>query len=254
MVETIDEIRNLRDKGIWVRYDSILIGPGLGGGGAQGSGVPGWFNNFSGLAGAEELRFGDGSRTEGTAGATYCNQSGSTEDWAQKVFATRIEFIAPFGIEEFETNSFDAGFGPMWWLQEVPRRMSCVVSLADTDNIIKVPPIMMPSNLGVQGQSIGGSASTFAIPGQTGENNLTVGFLWPEPIEVPAKGKLFTTMRLGLPLRPFMLQLTGNTPGAKNVVITADQVSRIVRYPNIYGIRVSHWGPRFLQLRGARSS
>lgn len=247
MVDT-NQVRDLRDKSMWVRYDSVLTGPGT-----NISNVPGWQNTFAELANREEIRFNDGSRTEGTAGSTYCNQSGDTEDWAQNIYATRVEFFCPFGIEQFEENQFDAAIGPMMWLQELPQRCTFEVKLADADTYLKVPGNMLPSNLGVESSQTGGAASTFAIPGHTGKADLTVGWVWPEPLQIPAKGKIVTIMRMGAPIRQFFQALT-TLPQSKVLPIPVPAGVQIVRYPNVYGIRVSHWGPRFLQLRGARSS
>lgn len=247
---TENEVRDLRDKGIWVRYDSVLVGQdGL------IPNVPGWNTSFQQLANREEIRFNDGSRTEGTAGPTYCNQSGDTEDWAQDIYQTRVEFFSTFGMEQVDAQGLDAGFMPNYWQQELPRRCSFEIKVADSDGYLKVPGVMLPSNLGVEGSQIGGAAGTLAIPGHTGQADLGVGFIWPEPLKIPAKGKIVTIMRIGFPVRQF-LQAMAVSPGAKNipVPVVPGQVDQLVQYPNTYVIRVSHWGPRYLQLRGARSS
>lgn len=250
--ETVtQEVRGLRAKEPWVRYDSIVIGPNL-------PNVPGWFPNFGTFAANDEVRFNDGSRTEGTAGAEYCNQSGDTEDWAQDIYRTAYEFHAPFGFAEAEQSSFDAAFGPTFWLQEAPRRMVATVTLADADQMLKTPPLFVPANVGVEGFSNGGLASTFVVPGHVGKADLRAGWLWVKPLQVPAKGKIVVTMRLGKPIRQFLQAVGAFAPGTKLVpmsVIAGDvTLSQIVPYPNWYFIRVSHWGPRYLQLRGARSS
>jgi hypothetical protein len=247
-----EQVRGLRAKEPWVRYDSIVIGPNL-------PNVPGWFPNFGAYAASDEVRFNDGSRTEGTAGAEYCNQSGDTEDWAQDIYRTAVEYIAPFGIEDVEQSSFDEAFGPTFWTQEMPRRCIATVSLADTDSILKVPPIMLPSNMGVSDATFGGAGSIFTVPGQTGGNDLKSGWTWPKPVKVPAKGKIIVSIRLGKPVRAFLQAVGIFAPSQKGVpmsVVGAGGIilNQIVPYPNWYTIRVSHWGPRYLQLRGARSS
>lgn len=250
---TLEEtVRGLRSKEPWVRYDSVVIGPGL-------PNVQGWFANFGALAATEAVRFNDGTRTEGSAGAEYCNQSGDTEDWAQNIYRTAIEFHAPFGIEEVEQSSYDEAFGPVFWTQEVPRRCITTVSLQDTDNILRVPPVMLPANLGVSNAVLGGAASIFCVPGQTGADDLRSGWTWAKPIEVPAKGKVIVTIALGKPVRTFLQQVGIFAPGQKLVPMSVVGaagliVNQVVPYPNWYFIRVSHWGPRFVQLRGARSS
>lgn len=251
--EAIEEqTRGLRSKEPWVRYDSVVIGPNL-------PNVQGWFPNFGAFAAADGVRFNDGTRTEGSAGPEYCNQSGDTEDWAQNIYRTAIEFHAPFGIEEVEQSSFDEAFGPVFWTQEIPRRCIATMSLQDTDNILRVPPIMLPANLGVSNSVLNGAASIFTVPGQTGADDLRSGWTWAKPVQVPAKGKVIVTINLGKPVRAFLASVGIFAPGQKIVPMAAVGaggiiVSQQVPYPNWYMIRVSHWGPRFVQLRGARSS
>lgn len=239
-------IRKLRDKGIWVRYDSIVVGPGA-------SAIQGWHDDFESFANSEELRFLDGSRTEGTAGRTYCNISGDTEDWAQDIYATRVEYISPFGIQALEANAFDAAVGPFYWSQELPQRSNFLVQLADADTYLKVPGSFLPGNTGVTGTVAQGGATQFSLPGVTGEANLTAGWVWPQPLKVPAKGKIAMSMRIGTPLRQMFQQL-GGLPQQKVIPIVNGNDLRVVAVPNWFAIRVSCWGPRYLQLRGARSS
>lgn len=246
-------LRNLRDRGSWVRYDSIVVGPGAGSSNTTGANVPGWFNTFSAMAQAEDLTFLAGARTQANAGNTYCNLSGDTEDWAMDVYATKVEFIVPFGWEEMELNAWDAGAGPFFWLHELPRRSHITLKLGDTDEVLRVPPIMLPSTLGVEGSSTVGAASQFALPGHTGHANLAAGWVWPSPLQVPAKGKLTAHLSIGAPLRAFFQQLD-TLPGQKNITIPVAGGFRVVAYPNWYTIRVSMWGARAVQLRGARSS
>lgn len=252
--ETVNMLRNLRDENAWVRYDSIVVGPGAGSSSTTGANVPGWFNTFSAMAGAEDLTFLAGSRTQSNAGNTYCNLSGDTEDWAQTIYMTKVEFIVPFGWEEMESNAFDAGPGPFFWLQELPKRSVMSIKLADTDEQLRVPPIMLPSNMGVEMAATVGAASQFALPGHTGSAKLESGWMWPQGLQVPAKGKIIAHMTIGNPLKAFFGQLD-NLPGQKNITVpVAGGGFRLVTYPNWYTIRVSMWGARAVQLRGARSS
>lgn len=245
--ELLEQMRNLRDRQPWVLYDSVVVGPGAGR-------IQGWHNTYGSFAGADELRFNDGTRTEGNAGPIYCNQNGDTQDWAMDIYQTKVEFIAPFGWEEMESNAFDAGAGPFFWLQELPARSVFQVKLADSDEMLRVPGVMLPSNMGVEGAAVAGAASTFALPGHTGHAALTQGWLWPQPLEVPAKGKIATIMRLGTPIKQFYQALTA-LPATKNITVPlAAGGFQVVPYPNWYVIRVSHWGARSVQLRGARSS
>jgi hypothetical protein len=64
-----------------------------------------------------------------------------------------------------------------------------------------------------------------------------------------AKAKLTVRGSIDAPLRAMLASLPG--PGAKRIPIGNGQYYEM---PNWYGIRISFWGPRYLQMRGARSS
>lgn len=244
----VDAARDARAQQPWIRYDSVVVGQGFGGN------QIGWYNNFREFALEEQLVFFSTNRTK-QAGLEFVNISGDTEDWAQKIYATRIEFGASPGIGQYDEDSRDSTLWQYFWKEELTRRMSVAVEVADTDNVFQGVPVMMPSNMGTENSNSDGNASAVNSGAHTGQANLGVGYVWPKPLVVPAKGKITVTMRLGRGLRQ-LLQSVADGPGVK-VVPVVDPVSgeeTVQTIPNVFFIRVSMWGPRRVQLRGARTS
>lgn len=244
----VNQVRDMRAAQPWIRYDSVVVGQGF------GNSQIGWYNNFRDFALEESLVFFSTNRTK-QAGLEFVNISGDTEDWAQKIYATRIEFGASPGIGQFDADSRDSTLWQYIWKEELTRRMSVAIELADTDNVFQGVPVMMPSNMGTDGSNSDGNASAVNTGAHTGNANLGVGYVWPKPLEVPAKGKITCTLRLGRGLRQ-LLQSVADGPSVKVIPVVDPQTGQetTVEVPNVFFIRISMWGPRRVQLRGARSS
>lgn len=244
---TEEEVRNLRSKEQWLRYDSVVIGPGA------RDADPGWFNTFAEFANADRILFNTGSRSR-AVGLEYSNQQSEREDFAQDIYQTGIEFHAPPGILDTESQALDATVMPLLWVTELPNRSSFRITMADTDTIAIIPGIHAPAAVGTSQVATDDSSSNVTIGGQTGTADLRNSWTWPEPVKIPAKGQFAVELRLGEPIRQTLQGLT-NTPGTKTLIESLPnlQVNQ-VEYPNWYFIRVWHRGPRYVQLRGARSS
>lgn len=244
---TEQQVRDLRSKEQWLRYDSICIGPGA------SRADPGWFENFAEFAEAERILFNIGQRSK-TVGFAYTNQGSEREDFAQDIYQSGIEFHAPPGILEAESQALDALVMPLLWSIEVPNRSSFRFSIADTDTVAIVPGIHAPAAVGTTSVLPDDSSSNVTIPGHTGTADVRNSWSWPSPIKIPAKGQWSVEMRLDRPLRECLAQLA-NTPGSKTLVESLpDLQTNSVECPNWYFIRVWHRGPRYVQLRGARSA
>ncbi len=244
---TEKKVRDLRSKEQWLRYDTIVIGPGA------RDADPGWFNTFAEFADADRVLFNTGSRSR-AVGLEYSNQQSEREDFAQDIYQTGIEFHAPPGILDVESQSLDALAMPLLFGTELPNRSSFRITMADTDTIAIIPGIHAPAAVGTTSVATDDSSSNVTLPGQTGTADLRNSWTWPEPIKIPAKGQFAVEMRLGQPIRQCLAQLT-NTPGTKTFVeALPDLQTHIVECPNWYFIRVWHRGPRYVQLRGARSA
>ena len=112
---TVEEVRGLRSKEQWLRYDSVVIGPGA------REVDPTWFNTWAQFADAESIRFNAGNRS-GNVGLGYTNQTSEREDFAQDIYQTGIEFFSPPGILELEQDNTDALLMPLVFTQELARR------------------------------------------------------------------------------------------------------------------------------------
>lgn len=246
--EIEEQVRGIRSREQWIRYDSCVIGPGA------RDVDPSWFDTWSQFADADRLIFGNGKRNS-NVGAAYTNQGSEREDYAQDIYQSGIEWIAPVGLHDFEQDDSDALLMPLIFSRELPNRTSIKAVIADTDTNVIAPAIHWPASVGNTGQATDDSASNVTLPGQTGNADLRSAWSWPEPVKIPAKGLFMVEMRLDQPWKRALLEFE-NSPKSKAVVVPAalGGVSTTALVPNWYVIRVWHRGPRYVQLRGARSS
>jgi hypothetical protein len=245
VISDVDDIRKIRNREQWVRYDSIVIGPG-----ARDEDA-GWFNNWSDLAGAEELTLFADQR--GQANKAWVNTS-EREDWAQQIYGMWAEFIAPTSDLRQLTNAFDFNFAA-WWTSEVPRSTYLTVNLADQDNILKIPASYAPGGHGTTELRIDGAAAPSINPGLNGSALWRECWQWPIPLGIPATKRVGVSLKLDKRIFNPLVGLT-NAPG-NTVFSTVDPLNPlniILRsIPNRFIIRVGLLGPRYAQLRGAYS-
>lgn len=246
MVDTA-EVRKLRAEEQWERYDTICVGRGA------KSISPSWFENFADFANADSLTWNDGTRTR-QVGTSYNNQSGDTEDFAQRIYQSGIDFEAPSGMEGYEEVAAEAGMMQQIWIRDMPSMMSVTVTLQDTDAVLLVPAHHMPSSAGVTGAQNNGAGFLVSDAGQRGTADMRNTWTWPLPLEIAAKSKLSVSARIDTPIREFLRGLDTLPTGKVITVPAGPNLSKAVQYRNWYRIRVWHRGPRFVQLRGARSS
>jgi hypothetical protein len=244
-----EQVRDLRSREQWIRYDSCVVGPGA------REVDPSWFDTWAQFADADRIIFGNGKRNS-NVGSAYTNQGSEREDYAQDIYQSGIEWVAPVGIHDYEQDSSDAMLMPLVFTRELPNRVSIKAVIADTDTNVIAPAIHWPASVGTTGQATDDSANNATMPGQTGNVDLRSAWSWPEPVRIPAKGLFSVEMRIDQPWKRALLSLV-NSP--KNKVINVPPPLggngfAIVEVPNWYVIRVWHRGPRFVQLRGARSS
>lgn len=245
-------IRNTRVAEQWERYDSIVIGPGA------GDLDDGWFNSWADFAGADELNWFTKRST--SVGKAYANQSTERTDWAQDFYQTGIEFFAPAGMGELEQEVLDQVIMPLLFVRELPNRMPFKITIADSDTVALFPGSHAPPGYGTTGVEASQAPAPLMVPGQQGDPHVSNTWKWPEPIMLPAQGRITVTARIDAPIKSFLGKLAG-CPGSKNVppcgaALAPGDNSEVVpiEYPNWYVIRVFFRGPRYLQIRGARSS
>lgn len=244
-------IRRTRAAEQWQRYDTIVVGPG-----AQNQ-TRGWYNDFASFAQADELTWFNGR--EANIGLAYSNQRTERYDFAQDLYQFGAEFYAPTGFAEYE-RSTEAQFLVDLWTKELPARMAFRVQIADTDNVLQIPAPHAPPGIGRTG-AFGNDAPAPMFDGGTmGVPHVSNSWKWPEPLMIPAKGLVTVSARVDDPLRSFMQQLAA-FPGSKSIPVPVaptgngdPNLTRNQNYPNWFMIRLYLRGPRYVQLRGARSA
>lgn len=237
-----EQLRGIRAQEAWNRFDSVCIDETVGN-------VPGWFTSWALFAAADEYQWFSGRA--GAVGKSYSNQLTERADWAQDIYGVSIQFIAPPGIADLETDPNDALNLPILFTQYMPRMMSFRMVLAESDEISHAPGEQYPAGYGVTYPLISNAAAPVVSAGNNGEAVVTNMYRFPEPIMLAAQAKLTVVGRLDQPMRGLLQNIVG--PGAK-LVPTGIPATPFHRMPNRYIIRVTAVGPRYMQLRGARSA
>lgn len=246
-------MQSARNREQWLRYDSIVIGPG-----AKDVST-GWFNSFADFANADNLTWFTANRN-GDVGLAYANISGTQEDFAQRVYQSGVEFIAPLGSANFDDAAIEGtGILQSMFVAELSKRMSFQFKVQDTDNVIIAPGIHLPGATGVEGQQgvIQGALASNA--GHNGAARVENSWKWPDPLALPAKSKITVTAQISKPIKDFLLQLD-NLPGSKSIPVPAgtdadgNPLVEFATQRNWYVIRVWHRGPRYVQFRGTYSA
>ena len=244
MSELETAARGMRAEEQWLRYDTVCIGEGAK---AVDSG---WFDTWEEFAKASKIIWG---KERSDAGDSFSNQSGPQEDFSQLIYQTGIDFLAPTGIAGFDAQLLDA-IMPQIFVRSLPESMAFHVNQANTDDVAIVPGGHMPGVSGVSGQSLNGAGALMLDAGQRGTGDIRNSWQWPTPLQVPAKSKLQVIGRVDGEMRDWLLQLPIG-PGLKSIpYIDANNEVAKSTLRNFYKIRVWHRGPRFVQLRGARSA
>jgi hypothetical protein len=159
-----------------------------------------------------------------------------------------IEFVAPPGLSQFASSANDAQLLPLLFLGDLPNQMAFSMIMADADEIAVAPGSHFPSGFGVTNMFMDALAAPATIAGTQGDAHVSNGWKWPEPVMLAAKSRCVMRARIDQPIRGML----ANIPGPGNILIPAGETNYV--YPAWYRIRITHRGPRYLQLRGARSS
>ncbi len=245
----VEIAQGIRNEEQWERYDSVVIGP------TAKDIDKGWFESWEQMVTADSVKFFVGARS--SAGLDYTNLSGEDEDFAQLFYQFGVEFSCPVFDAEQSDQPFDLEFAKQW-VTNIPRRMSVKLELAGVDNVLKIPANHAPSGYGATEMRTGGEASPVVSPGVSGVASYTNSWHWPRPIGIPKNGKVAVEMKLGQPWAAMLKNVSA--PG--NIDFTwlappvagAPPVPRVVKMPAWFVIRCWFRGPRYVQLRGARSA
>lgn len=235
------QIRKFRSAEQYERYDSIVIGEDA------TEVTRGWFNTWAAFGNASRIAWFGARDTN--VGPSFSNILTERADWAQDIHQTHIEFISPPGIADIEADGNDAQVMPLLFAHELANYMGFRVILADSDDIANAPGSHFPAGFGVAGTQIAAAAAPSVIAGANGEIHVSNSWKWPSPVMLAAKSRIAIQATIDEPIRAMLRAIAG--PGAK---LVPDGAGGTVRYPNWYRIRVTLRGPRYLQLRGARSS
>jgi len=183
-------------------------------------------------------------------GPAYTNQFSERSDWAQDIYQVTCQFIAPPGISDLETDQNDAVNTPILFTQMLPSLLSLKIVLADSDEIARAPADHFPAGVGPAYSFLAGNASPVTVPGTNGEPAVAQAWYFPEPVMLAAKSQIRIIGQIDNPIRGLLQNLSG--PGSKLVPI--DDQGGVYEIPNFYTIKITLRRPRYLQLRGARSS
>lgn len=240
-----NEVEDLRSEEQWLRYDTEMVGHNA------KRVTASWSENLAEFANKDLLTFNDGTRTK-TIGKSWCNQSGNTEDFAQEIYQSGVEFFCYVGNGRATQSAFDAVDLPTIWLSELPYCMNFSFKLQDTDEHLLVPGIHLPGLTGTNGTVVSDPGLPLVKAGHTGIASFRDGWNWPKPLQIPAKKKLVVEVLLDKPLKQFLQALDGNPSTATYIVndgANPGQTKEVTR--DLWcGIRVWHRGPRRVQLRG----
>lgn len=237
-----DQIRKLRAEEQWERFDSVVIGQTA----AEQS--RGWFNTWNQFSSAQQLRWFSG-RDPGV-GSAFTNQFSERSDWAQDFHQVTCEFIAPPGFSDIENDQNDALITPMMFAQMLPQYLNLQVVLSDSDSIAQAPASHFPAGFGTSYPLVSGASAPTVFAGNNGEPVVSNSWKFPSPVMLAAKSSIRIEGEISQPLRAALQAMAG--PGSKNIPTANPQEP--FQLANFYIIRITLRGPRYLQLRGARSS
>ncbi len=235
------DVRALRSREQWERYDTVIVGAG-----AQDQ-SKGWFNNFTGFAGVSQLSWFQ-SR-DSNVDLAWTNQKSERYDYAQDLYNCNIEFLSPAYQAEFDSLGESQKEALMIWNQELPKALGFEVLLADADIIAQGPGTAFMAGRGNSGLVATDTGSPLVSGGTNGLPVRDNAWSFPEPIMIAAKAKLTVRAYIAQPVK----QLLAALPGPGMVTIPKGD-GTYIESPNWYGIRITFRGPRYLQLRGARSA
>lgn len=235
-------IRYLRSREQWERSDTLWIGQGA----ADQS--KGWFNTFAAAANVSQWSWFQGR--DANVDLAYTNQKSERYDYAQDLYTCEMEFLAPtYQAELVDGSAASQKAAQLIWLQEIPKALGVEVLLADADIIAQAAATSFMAGKGNFNAWATDSAGAMVNGGNNGAPNKGNAWQWPEPIMIAAVAKLTVRAYVATPLKSVLL----NLPGPFNDLIP-NGTGGFIEKPNWFGIRVTFRGPRYMQLRSARSA
>lgn len=211
-----------------------------------GTADPGWYNTFQDLALQDRLLFFNGRKSNALA---WTNQPGDRRDWQFNAQFISLEMFATLpALGEYLTNPLDSTVYPQIWGQ-LAQAMSIQIAMGDAADIVWQSNLaFIPTSSAPTGGAIVGPAAPSSIMGTIGtpiKKNNTL----PLQLNIPAKSKLDVSLQIA----PQLKQLFNNVllPAPGRLTLPVGPGGAPVSSPIWYGIRLSLYGIRRVQLRGA---
>lgn len=234
-------VRMLRNKEQWERYDSVVIGVGA------SSQSKGWFDTFQGLARVSQISWFQ-SR-DSNVDTCWTNQKSERYDYAQDLYQLMVEFLCPTYMAEFSQDGAAAKYAQLLWTQELPKALGMEALLADADIIAQAPATAFPAGRGNIGMFATDTGASVLNGGNNGVATRENSWLWPDPVMIAAVAKLTVRAYIGQPINNVLREMPG--PGISKI---PKGDGTYIDVPNWFAIRCTFRGPRYMQLRGARSA
>ena len=240
-----DIVRLQRSKEYYPWYDSVVVGPGANDASSS------WFNTFSDFGNADRILWFRGNGR--TVGESYSNMPNERLDFAYTIYGAQVDFFAPYGNARFDADIIDSQVMPLYWLHDLPQRLSMKLKIAGTDELFTIPAVKIPSGGGPINTIITGNIDATVSGGSNGLMMAQNMWVAPEPFELPANQTLTVEGRVDAPLRGYLQALTAN-PNSKLLPTGNPAGGNLYTMPNWFAVRFLFHGAAHRQLRGARSA
>ena len=240
-VTNAEYVRRLRNREQWERYDSIIVGNGA------ASQSKGWFNDFIALSRVSQISWFQ-SR-DSNVDLCWTNQKSERYDYAQDLYQFMLEFLCPAFMAEFAEDAGAYKYAQLLWTQELPKALGTEVLLADSDIIAQAPATAFMAGRGNFGTFATDTAASMVVGGNNGVPAKENCWLFPDPVMIAAVAKLTVRAQIGQPVNDILREMPG--PGV-SLVPKGD--GTYIEVDNWFAIRATFRGPRYMQLRGARSA
>lgn len=223
----------------WLKYDSIVIGPGA------KTQDTGWFNTWQEFASASKISwFGD--RSSSVPDWATSDDSDRT-DWPYMIHQFGIEFWAPHTLQTRNALLTD-NWAPLYFTQNLPFRLAFRLQLAQTDQILKLPGVHAPGGTGASGTVLDNSPSAMVIPPSNGTQSIKNSWIFPDPVKISTRSLIRLETKVEFPDQQFLAQAVG--PGSQFFPVNAAGDPALLG--NYYIIRAWLRGARYIENIGAR--
>lgn len=243
--ETVNVIRSIRDAHPFPLYDTMFVGAGA------ATADPGWYNNFQDMGIQDRLLFFQGRKANSLA---WTNQPGERRDWQYQAQQLSLEMFTVYpAMGDFVTQPLDATAYAALWAQ-LAQGMSVQITMGDAADIVWQSPLsFVPTSSAPTGTRLEAAAAPSTVLGNSGvpikKNNVLT---FPGAgLDIPAKSKIEVSLQIAAQVKQFLTNAALPAPGQFSIPVGGGVN---VQVPFWFGLRLSFYGIRRVQLRGARES